>query len=326
MRVLADYHHDDLYYSLHLLFAQRLGFELYQPVGMEWKQQGYWDYGHIPEVWGQYLGDHRITGTASDHHWLYNHRHDLSYRGLTLEQFKANPCDIILSSTTNNDTAYDRLQKELAPKAKRIAHVGNVGQMTHVPNVLLTTAWVHPSYKSYVQVHQEFDLDVYAWADPVNRQRVTSFVNCLPVSDYWGLYNKLQAALPEFEFSSHGIICPQGNVDKKQLIAKLMQNSAFGFHAKAGDGYGHTVHNWYACGRPTIVNLRVYAQGIAGWLMEDGVTCIDAEKPDAVERIRFFSQPEQHDRMCRAAYQRFKDVVNFDAEELKVREWLGRLL
>lgn len=328
MRVLADYHHDDLYYSLHLLFAKRLGFELYQPVGMAWKEHGYWDYGHLPDVWAQYLGEHRITGTASDgsYHLLYNHRHDIHYKGLTLEQFRANPCDIILSSTTNNDGAYDRLQYDCAPRAKRIAHVGNIGQWTDVPNVLLTTAWVHPRYRSYVQVHQEFDLDVYRYVPPVSHNSITSFVNCLPVSDYWSLYQRLVAALPEFRFAAHGIVCPQGNVDSKQEIGNIMLESAFGFHAKAGDGYGHTVHSWYACGRPCIVNLSVYSKGIAGRLMEDGVTCIDGEKADAVDRIRYFADPERHAQMCEAAYRRFGEVVNFDEDERKVRDWLGNLL
>lgn len=44
MRVLADYHHHDLFESLAILFEDRLGWELYRPIGMEWFDEGYWNF------------------------------------------------------------------------------------------------------------------------------------------------------------------------------------------------------------------------------------------------------------------------------------------
>jgi len=55
VRVLADYHHGALYYSFHLLFEERLGFELYRPIGYEWFKRGFWKYSRNPQVIRQYL-------------------------------------------------------------------------------------------------------------------------------------------------------------------------------------------------------------------------------------------------------------------------------
>lgn len=56
MKVLADHHHDDLYESLRILFEDRLGWELYRPIGTEWYTEGYWDVYNHPDTVTQYLG------------------------------------------------------------------------------------------------------------------------------------------------------------------------------------------------------------------------------------------------------------------------------
>src|SRR5690242_6385574 len=57
MKVLADYHHHDLWESLELLCA-RLGWDLYRPIGMDWYEQGYWNHErkwHGDAIAKQYL-------------------------------------------------------------------------------------------------------------------------------------------------------------------------------------------------------------------------------------------------------------------------------
>src|SRR3990172_6286612 len=53
--VLADFHHAGLLQSLILLFENRLGGNVYRPIGMEWADQGYWKVFDHPATRLQYL-------------------------------------------------------------------------------------------------------------------------------------------------------------------------------------------------------------------------------------------------------------------------------
>jgi hypothetical protein len=43
VKILADYHHHDLWESLELLFTDRFGWDLFRPIGMEWFDAEYWN-------------------------------------------------------------------------------------------------------------------------------------------------------------------------------------------------------------------------------------------------------------------------------------------
>ena len=53
MKVLADRHHAGLFYSLQLL-GDRLGWEVYTPIGREWWDEGIWQFGRA-------YGDERLV-------------------------------------------------------------------------------------------------------------------------------------------------------------------------------------------------------------------------------------------------------------------------
>ena len=59
MNIFADLHHGDLFYSLHRLFVERLGWTLYRPIGHDWFNAGYWKiaepYGNAKDTINQYL-------------------------------------------------------------------------------------------------------------------------------------------------------------------------------------------------------------------------------------------------------------------------------
>jgi len=42
MIVFCDFHHGGLYHAMHKLFVERLGYEMYRPIGMDWVTRGYW--------------------------------------------------------------------------------------------------------------------------------------------------------------------------------------------------------------------------------------------------------------------------------------------
>src|SRR3990167_11563745 len=116
MKVFADEHHQDLAYSLHLLFEHRLGYELYKPIGLEWFEQGYWDiakpYGNNPGTINQYL-EKRTQQFYPD---------GCPHRLMTLEEFQETDIDIVLASIPDHFETYTRLIKDHKPNAKLVCH------------------------------------------------------------------------------------------------------------------------------------------------------------------------------------------------------------
>jgi hypothetical protein len=76
------------------------------------------------------------------------------------------------------------------------------------------------------------------------------------------------------------------------------------------------------------VRRAYYAGQLAEKLFEDGKTCLEIDNlgPQQIaDKILLYADPEEHNTMCENAYLRFKEVVNFDEEEQKIREFLSRL-
>ena len=110
-----------------------------------------------------------------------------------------------------------------------------------------------------------------------------------------------------------------------------MRDTDVGWHAKRwSDGYGHVIHNLFAVGRPVFGFRTYYATQMAGPLWVDGVTSYDigtrspAEVAGLIRELR--DDPERHLRMCEAAAARFREVVDFDAEEQAIRAMLAQVL
>lgn len=127
----------------------------------------------------------------------------------------------------------------------------------------------------------------------------------------------------------YGILGHDGIIGTDKGVAKAIQDSTFVWHLKAqGDGFGHVIHNAFACGRPPIVRKSYYQNELAGALMEDTTTCIDLEARtpnENVEMIKALSEPETHKRMSKNTYNRFKECVDFDFEYKEIIKFLARL-
>lgn len=343
MNIFADYHHGGLYKSLKLLFEDRLGWNLYRPIGMEWFYNGFWNiadpYPNPVDTAEQYL---EINNYGFDQYKYLNGTHyvkdgvyhvwdaaeEIHHKGITFDMFKQMQIDIVISSIQAHDISYARLISEHKPGAKHIAHMGNIYQTTDVKNVMCSTApYSVPEGKNVVFYHQEFPLDIFKYEEPKETKKITSLVNLHPRGD---LYEQYKNALSEFEFKSFGSGCPDGTVTGSHNMASEMARSTFGWHVKpGGDGFGHVIHNWFACGRPIITNGSDYYDKLAGILLEDEVTCIDLEQgtfDQNLEKIRKWSEPENHIKMCQNVRERFSQLVNFDEEEKEIRKFLDKLL
>jgi len=343
MNVFCDYHHGGLYKSLKLLFEDRLGWNLYRPIGMDWFHEGYWKlaepYGNAIETVSQFLdinhlGFDRMKNLNGNHYvkdeiyYIRDKAEKIYHKAITLEKFKEMRFDIAISSYQPHDLLYEDLVKKYQPNAKLIAQIGNIGQSTNIKNILSSSLEVFPAAdQNIVYYHQEFETNVYKYTPPTANKKITSFVNLLPEPQ---VFNEYKGLLPEYDFKAFGSTCPDGVLGTPEDIAKEMSDSMFGWHIKpGGDGFGHIIHNWFACGRPIITEKSHYFGKMAESLMEDGVTCINLEEHNQQENINLikkYSEPENHIKLCQKAHERFNEIVNFDEEEKEIKDFLDKLV
>lgn len=335
MRVLCDRHHAGLLYSLQLLFEDRLGMELYVPVGHDWWDEGYWRFGEV-------FGDDRLAQQylSTNHPWedvgggWFTSDTEFPRRvinGVTLEQFKElGDWGFVLASVQENQAGFARLARQAG--AAYVLQVGNRGQRVDwsLDPAALVSAEA-PIAGRGVVYHQEFEKDTTFAAQnlPVDVRVVKSFVNCMPaMPEQWATMQEAERLLHNFEFRVHGHDGRDGRVDTAEGVAREMATAGFGWHDKPqGDGFGHVIHYWASVGRPIVGHGRYYAGLMPEPLWEDGATCVDLDLrslDEAAEEVRrIAAHPERHRDMCRRIRERADELLDFDAEELAIRDLLG---
>ena len=308
---------------------------------MEWYEQGYWKLNDIKETAIQYLGLQQgykpVDGTLplnegfeEDTIWWCEDRHNKTQnKTITLDQFMNRKIDIVIASIP----AHIKPFKELAAMkgAKFILQMGNVFpevDLREIPNLMANTLPDNvPCH--HIQYHQEFDLNIFKPSSLSPKKKITSLINIYQINKGFNDYVELKGLMPDWDFKSYGGQCVDGTIGTTEEMARVMQESAWGFHSKyQGDGYGHVLYNWFACGKPIITRISDYKDKLGGELLEDGVTCIDIDKHNYNEIQYNISNmpPMQYEYMCQQVYQRFTDKVNFDQEELKIRKFLEELI
>jgi hypothetical protein len=342
MKVFADLHHGDLYYSLHRLFEERLGFELYRPIGLDWFSNGFWKiaepYGNAQDTINQYLdinerGYNAYENLNGDHYikdgvfYVFEPGHRYHQRSITLETFKSMSFDLIISSISSHDRPYLTLRDRYQPRAKIIAHLGNAGQQTILPNVIYSIPFDPPSNKNTVLVHQELDPNIYFFTEPDTQTRnIYSCVNNLPFKE---IYLHYKGLLTDCNFKAYGASSLDGVLDGSRGVGEKIREGNIGWQLKPLGGLGHTAMGWFYSGRPVITNMSENRRsgGEALALFEPGVTCLDIESHSPEENCRLIrGMLEDNLAWGRRARQRFTDIVNYDREEEAVRKFLERLI
>jgi glycosyltransferase involved in cell wall biosynthesis len=354
MKVLADYHHHDLWESLELLCA-RLGWTLYRPMGMEWFDEGYWNFErawHGDAVAKQYLtpwgSDEWVEDGSGLTQWRLDKSHGRYQRLWTLAEARAYKPDIVMASVAHNHEGFHRFAQEVG--AKFGLHLGNV---RFSPTDMLEDRWdladfgivtsilPAPVDKPYVIVHQEFSLEDFRHEPPPDNERmvVSSFVNCFPenVRAYEG-WKEVAGIRDQYDwrvFGAYGSVPPDrfaaGNLDKCSAVGDAMRASDVAWHTKQwSDGFGHVIHDWFAVGRPVVGHEWYYRSQLAGPLWQEGVTSFDLtdKSPDEVAGIidRLYNDPDLRLRMGENAAKRFREVVDFDEEEQAIRRMFEAVL
>jgi glycosyltransferase involved in cell wall biosynthesis len=350
--MLADYHHHDLWESLELLCA-RLGWTLYRPIGMDWFDAGYWNF---ERAWhGDAVAKQYLTPWGSDEadaetglHRRFDHSHDRWQNLLTLEQARAIRPDVVLASVAHNHDGLHRFAREVG--AKFGIHLGNVrfspidmaeDRWDLADFGIVTSVMPAPVDKPHVIVHQEFSLEDFRHEPPEQHDRmvVSSFVNCF-VENVGGYAQFAETASrrPQYDwrvFGSYGSMPEDqfscGNIGRCADVAAAMRASDVAWHTKQwSDGFGHVIHNWFAVGRPVVGFEWYYRSQLAGPLWQEGVTSFDLsdKSPDEIALIidRLANDPDLRLRMGENAAARFREVVDFDAEEESIRRMFEAVL
>ena len=324
MRILADYHHADLYESLCILFEDRMGWEVYRPAGLGWHEQGLWKYSDNPAVARQFL-ETPLAGAvnAGPYYEFPEVPNPRKHRLVTVEQSRQLKWDFLLGSVTQHERLWSRLARDIG--AKFIYQVGNIGQPVDWsldPLVLCSSSL--PIQGRGVYYHPEFSLKDYNFNDttPAPQKIITNFMNCLPAtSTPYQEWCKLQELLPDFTFLEYGILGKDGIVGPSSRIAEKMRASGWAYHSKPhGDGYGFVIHQWAAVGRPMIGRSAAYRPCVAHyfWERDGGPYPLDLDRTsieEVAETIRrVTADPAEYARACQAANARFRDKVDFAAE------------
>lgn len=346
MKVFVDLHHSDLYYSLHLLLEKRLGFELYRPVGMDWFTEGFWKIAtpysdplpvvsqfltndiEYPERYHPEYGIYNIECKDGVYH-VYDPIHKYYQKAITLDTFKNTKFDLIISTVQEHDHTFQILKDKYQPTAKHIAQLGNVGQKTEVKDVFHSVTYKPYPYQNAVLIHQEIDTNLYKFT-PINSytKNIYSVVNLAPDIETYNLYKN---KMTDCNFKYYGINSPDGMLDGTFGVSSKMIESNIGWSLKPLGGLGHSNMGWCYSGRPIITNMSQHRffGGVALQLFEPNVTCIDIESDNLesnINKIQDWLIPENTTKYGENLRNRFLELVNYDVEEQRFRQFLSKLL
>lgn len=352
INIFSDKHHTDLAYSLQLLFEKRLGYNLYFPIGMEWADE-YWKihkpYNYSLNTAKQYLDIRDLyipkDGTLplnenyrernGNIYYVQDNHNNTINKAITLEQFKEMDIDIIIASIPDHWYSFTQLRNKYKPEAKIICHSGN--HFVELDNAirdgtiknLMASLSPFPASINSVFYHQEFSTDIFKPSFESIKRQITSFINVYHSNGGNVNYYALKSLLPNFDFKSYGASCDDGVINTTEEIAEIIRKSMFTFMVKSGaDGYGFNLHESFACGTPVIINYDEYKDKLGGKLLIPDETCLVANRGDNMQNIanKIMNMSEiQYMAMRQKTYEVFKEVVDFDKEEKKIREFIDIL-
>jgi hypothetical protein len=344
MKVLMDYHHHDLWESMELL-AERLGWTLYRPIGVEWFDEGYWN--HERKHHGDAVAKQYLQPWPTDTDTRLDLSHGRYQRLVTLELARSQSWDIVISSLAHNHEGFARFANEAG------ATFGlQIGNVRFAAADMAEDRWDLASFglvsglmpveppKPHVVYHQEFSLvDFRPSRPPRLGLTVSSFVQCYPQdSGSYGYWLRTAEQAPEHRwqvFGAYGTASPDGyaagNLDRCSAVGDAMRASDVAWHAKRwSDGYGHVLHDWISVGRPMLGFWDYYKDQLGGRLLVKGENFWDLGTMDVHEVTqllrRFRDDEEFHVRACDASAARFRQVVDFDEEEQHIRALLAQVL
>lgn len=332
-----------------MLFEERLGWELYRPLGLSWFQRGFWHiaepYGNAADTINQYLGvPNRSWGKETEpiqeygdtelkdsiyHIPLKIASEEYIQKAITFEQFQKIDFDYIIATHPLNEASYSYLAKTYKPGSVFIRHVGDTSSQPKCAHNVMAT--VKTPFQSDLNVLRYFPEhhSSYCYTPPANHNVLKSFVTHFKgMRDYREIL-MYEKAMPDFIFKMHGSDERDGVISGSKMPGAI-KDSAFVIHLKYTGCGGFLPREALSCGRPVIVKKSYCYEYLTmeGDLYEDSVNAIDLDLgswQQNIDKIRYFSDPDRHTEMCRNTAEKFKRDVNFEYEAAQIKSWLESL-
>ena len=314
---------------------------------MDWFNEGYWNH---ERAWhGDAIARQYLQAWGDDEPGL---RFDLGHGRwqniVTLEEARDLRPDIVISTLAHNHEGFARFASEVG--ATFGLQLGNVrfspidmaeDRWDLAKFGLVSSILPAPVSKPHVVYHQEFSLTDFH-PEPIvphSPLRVASFVQCFAENERtYALFTEAADLSPAFDWRVFGAYGSKpldrfaaGNIDHCTDIGPTMREQDIAWHGKQwSDGFGHVIHNWFSVGRPVIGYESYYRDQLAGPLWQEGVTSFDITDKTAHEVGNLLSElqrePERIVAMGEAAAARFREVVDYDAEEVAIRAMFAQVL
>lgn len=357
MKLLTDFHHTALAESLMMLFYDRYNVDVYFPVGMEWFESGIWQFEKA------YYGDSFARKLLVDY-WRDASENDGIYSkvsknypgrvmtGVTLDRARDIDIDIVLSTLPHNDQGYHIFATQSG--ARFGVQVGNNHQISRwdLATFALFSSTIdgYQSPSDYGRVfvwngipsviyHQEFDAKNIFYPDAskaMGSNIVSSFISRMAdhpaMSGDYQLFKVLADNFPEeIDWRAYGSNVfdgiSRGDITYMPDVADLMRQTRIACQIKAiGDGFGHTIHNWAAIGRPLLWVKNYYDGKLAAPLWIDGETSWDIGNMSLVEISAIIDRLKNDDdfwmEASLKAIKRFDELVNFTSEADEIASML----
>ena len=187
-------------------------------------------------------------------------------------------------------------------RGRYVDHIGNAWDEPIQGTILRSV-----SGDQGVLYHPEFHR--VPWKQPKGG-RIGSFHASFVTSQCRTHWDRAAAEHPEYEWIMYGTA---EHSLRPFEVADAMSRCTAIWHCKDADGYGFTVHEAFASGRPVIGHASHYAGKLAGNLFVDG-----------------YVEPENYEQALRspvalgmAAKHVFESIVDFDAEARIVADYLA---
>lgn len=341
MRVLIDYAHNDLWESLEILFSDRFGWDLYRPIGMDWYEQGIWNFERQrldDQVARQFLTPWESDVAHDGYSTRQDDMHPRTMKMVTLDQARAQDWDLVIATLAENESGLHGFARERgAHYGIQIGNQGAPNQWGLAEFALSSVTLPHVKpWMPHVFYHQEFSLRDFRHEPPVPSDLVATRVQCFTETTDYIRFRQIAHQVPEMTFRHYGHCGTHdafwgGDADSCAAIGDQMRSARIGWHAKRwSDGYGHVIHNWFAVGRPVIGSASYYRDKLAAPLFVEGETSFDLDRHGDAELVAIIRRLHTDDDFARRisdnAARRFREVVDFDAEADQIRAMLEGIL
>lgn len=359
MNIFDDYHHGGAARGQVLLFENRLGHKVYFPNDSFTK----WANNIAPGAWLPVMPNwpETIGGFPPEY--------SIAEKIISKEQFMDIDWDIILVTRLESQIIAQELLKEhpKGDRIKLIAVTGNDitdFNWSLIKNFLCSDYLSYmraPEGVNKLHYSQEIGAQYggeFISITEENLRTVNTYINCLSSftdwiwdaeytgwygtcphceSDYrkwpkavspYGIWNGMKLLLPSHKFQDFGIINTMGVVDECRL-SDVYYNSCVSWHMKTYDGYGYSMLQSIACGRPVIVPRRFFRYRTAGRYLINNLTCFDAEwnSESCVEIIKYITgNVKRANQYALACWNAGKALFNWEHEAFRVHEFMERLI